>query len=62
MGVHSHWVMVTVLTLFDCRSPDVTIGSDDGEDIFADFPPSPRSEITFCFCLPLILYFHLGVL
>ena len=42
MDVHSHWVTVTDLALFDCRSPDVTIGSDDGEDIFADLPLSTR--------------------
>lgn len=58
MDVHSHRVSVTDLTLFDCRSPDVTIGSDDGEDIFADLPLSTR----FCFSLPLILNSHLSVL
>jgi len=45
MDVHSHWVTVTDLTLFDCRSPDVTIGSDDGEDIFADLPLSTRENV-----------------
>ena len=43
--------------LLNCRSPDVTIGSDDGDDIFADFPSRTRHVDTFTYTYNLTFTF-----